>query len=113
MAVADPVLERDAPRPAAALRGRARIGGERFDARARPRQCAVAGEPRAPVDPRHAPRCPKAQRAEARTVDDELARNLGARGQIGSASGRDRAGPSAYITGAAGNLKKKKTTNQE
>ena len=81
MAVADPVLKRDAPGPAAALRRRARIGGERRDARARHRQRAVAGEPRAPVEPRHAHRLAKKERAEARAVYEEIARDLVARSQ--------------------------------
>ena len=47
--VADPVLERDPPLPAGLSRGRARIGSQRFDARARHRLRPVAQQPMIPV----------------------------------------------------------------
>ncbi len=73
MAVADPVLQRDAPLPPRRPRRRA---GQRFaitGQRAGYGDGAVARQPLAPVGERHAKFLPDQQRAEARAVDEKLA----------------------------------------
>src|SRR3546814_671903 len=73
MAVAEAMLERDAPLPARRARGRA--GERRAIAPQRAGNCdrTVAGQPGGPVGIADAERLPEEQRAEARAVDEEIA----------------------------------------
>src|SRR3546814_7235582 len=73
MAVAEAMLERDAPLPARRARGRA--GERRAIAPPRAGNCArtVAGQPGGPVGIADAERLPEEQRAQARAVDDATA----------------------------------------
>src|SRR3546814_9780896 len=73
MAVARPVLERDAPLPAAPVRERLRIGPGRADSLARHRDRAIAGEPVRPVLEAGFQRTFDQQRAEARAINEKLA----------------------------------------
>ncbi len=74
-AVAGAVLERDAPLPAGRVRGGAGIGGEVFRARARHRECAVAGQPVRPVLVADAERVGDQQAAKAGAIDEQVARD--------------------------------------
>jgi hypothetical protein len=73
IAVAGPVLERDAPLPAGGSDGRARVGSEVAGALAGDRKGAVARQPLRPVLPVDAKPAAEDQRSESRAVDEEVA----------------------------------------
>src|SRR5690606_19357292 len=73
VAVADPVLERNAPLPARRASGRAGQGLPVSGQCAGDRHGAVARQPLAPVDETDAQRLPDEKRAEARAVDEQVA----------------------------------------
>ena len=73
IAIADPVLQRDAPLPARFTRRGPRVGREGLDTLARHGQSPVAGQPVGPVLIAGLQRLLDQQAAEAGTVDEELA----------------------------------------
>ena len=73
VAVADPVLQRDAPLPAGLPRGGARVGRERRDARARDGLRAIARQPLIPMFVADPERVADQERAHAGAVDEEVA----------------------------------------
>ena len=73
IAVADPVLERDAPAPTRLRRGRTGEGRAADLRRARRRPGPIAGQPVRPVVIAHAQRLADQQAAQPRTVDEEVA----------------------------------------
>ncbi|VVT14865.1 conserved hypothetical protein [Sphingomonas aurantiaca] len=82
IAVANAVLERDAPLPPGWFRGRARIGLDRPVRRgAGHRDGAVAGQPARPVFPGFGHRVAEQQAAEPRTIDEQVALDRFARVQ--------------------------------
>src|SRR3546814_14906481 len=112
MAVAGAVLERDAPLPARAVRGRTGEGIGRPDIGGRHRDRAVGGQPARPVLIARAKLFLDQQAAKARTVDKQVARDTPPafepdRRQCGKSAVEGKSGLVRLDVSGRGNSKKK------